>query len=500
MPQSAPMQHTFLWHDYETFGTNPRSDRPAQFAAIRTDADLNEIGVPINILCQPAPDYLPDAQSCLITGITPQACHAQGLPEHQFAAQIHAAFSQPDTIGVGYNSIRFDDEFTRFLLWRNLFEPYGREWQNGCARWDLLDVVRLCHALRPDGINWPKNEAGHTSFRLEHLSAANGLAHEAAHDALSDVRATIALARLVKNAQPKLWEFALQLRSKQRVAEVLSWPTSPQLAQPFLHVSSMIPAEYGCIAVMLPLAQHPSNKNEVIAWDLRQDPRQLASLNAEDIRLRLFSKTEALAELGQARLPIKTIHLNKSPMVVAQLKTLSAAQAQTWQIDMAQSLQYAEHARALPDMSAIWQAVYTRPDSGDELPDVDGDLYGGFLSNGDRRKLDHLRSLQGDALHSARTAFEDERLEELFFRYRARNFLQGMAAADQARWFAHCLARLQAGQDGARSVAALHAQIEQLQEENPSEAQQAILEDLYSYADELVYSLESWQEQLQGLL
>ena len=501
MPQSAPMQHSFLWHDYETFGTDPRSDRPAQFAAIRTDADLNEIGQPINILCQPAPDYLPDAQSCLITGITPQACHASGLPEYQFAAQIHAAFSQAGTIGVGYNSIRFDDEFTRFLLWRNLYEPYGREWQNGCARWDLLDVVRLCHALRPEGINWPQHEDGKPSFRLEHLSAANGLAHEAAHDALSDVRATIALARLVKQAQPKLWEFALGLRSKQRVAEVLGWPTSPAQAQPFLHVSGMLGVEYGCLAIMQPLAQHPSNKNEVIAWDLRYDPRELASLNAAQIRERLFSKSEVLAEQGQTRLPLKTIHLNKSPMVVAQLKTLSPAQAQKWQIDIAQSLQHAEYARALPDMSALWQVVYQRENLAADAPepDVDGDLYNGFLSPGDRRKLDHLRGLQGDALHSARTAFEDARLEELFFRYRARNFVQSLPPPEQSQWFAHCLARLQQGAAGARSVAALQAQIEALQAQTTDDAQQAVLEDVYSYADELVYSLESWQSQLQGL-
>ena len=478
------MQHTLLWHDYETFGISARADRPAQFAAIRTDADLNEIGAPINILCQPAPDYLPDAQSCLITGITPQDCHAKGLPEHQFAAQIHAAFSQAGTIGVGYNSIRFDDEFTRFLLWRNLYEPYGREWQNGCARWDLLDVMRLCHALRPEGINWPKNEDGNTSFRLELLSAANGLAHEHAHDALSDVRATIALA----------------LRSKQRVMDVLGLPLAPMQAQPFLHVSGMLPAQHGHLAIMWPLAQHPSNKNEIIAWDLRHDPRELASLNAEQIRQRMFTAAADLPPNMQ-RLPIKTVHLNKSPMVVAQLKTLSSAQAEKWQIDMAQSLQHAEYARALPDMSALWQAVYTRPESvtdAADATDVDGDLYGGFLSHGDRRKLDHLRGLQGDALHSARTAFEDERLEELFFRYRARNFVQGMTAAEQQRWFTHCLARLQNGAGGARSLAALHTQIETLQADCADEAQQAILEDLYSYADELVYSLESWLEQLGG--
>ena len=189
------MEQTFLWHDYETFGINAPADRPAQFAAIRTDASLNEIGEPINILCRPAPDYLPDPASCLVTGITPQHCLQHGLAEQAFAARIHAALSQAGTIGVGYNSIRFDDEFTRFLFWRNLIDPYGREWQDGCGRWDLLDVMRLAHALRPDDIHWPQHENGTTSFRLEHLSAANGLQHDSAHDALSDVRATLEIGR-----------------------------------------------------------------------------------------------------------------------------------------------------------------------------------------------------------------------------------------------------------------------------------------------------------------
>ena len=198
------MTHTFLWHDYETFGIDPRRDRPAQFAAIRTDAQLNIVGEPINLLCKPAPDYLPDPASCLVTGITPQQCLQSGVAEQAFAERIHAELAQPGTIGVGYNSIRFDDEFTRFLFWRNLIDPYGREWQNECGRWDLLDVMRLAHALRPDGIVWPKHEDGSTSFKLEHLSAANGLKHEAAHDALSDVYATIAVARLLQQQQPRL--------------------------------------------------------------------------------------------------------------------------------------------------------------------------------------------------------------------------------------------------------------------------------------------------------
>ena len=191
---------SFFWHDYETFGRVPRRDRPAQFAGIRTDADLNEIGQPVMHYCRPSPDSLPDPESCLLTGIVPQTCLEQGLPEHAFAAEIEGALAQPGTIGVGYNTIRFDDEVTRHLFWRNLIDPYAREWQNECGRWDLLDVVRATWALRPEGIEWPRHEDGRPSFKLEHLTQANGIAHEAAHDALSDVRATIALARLIKTA------------------------------------------------------------------------------------------------------------------------------------------------------------------------------------------------------------------------------------------------------------------------------------------------------------
>ena len=235
--------HTFLWHDYETFGANTRRDRPAQFAAIRTDAALNEIGDPLMLYCQPANDYLPDPQSCLITGITPQLCLEKGVPEHDFANRIEAEFAQPGTIGVGYNTIRFDDEITRFMFWRNLIDPYAREWQNQCGRWDLLDVVRMTYALRPDGIAWPKKEDGTPSFKLEHLSKANGLLHEAAHDALSDVRATIALARLIRQHNPKLFDFALSLHKKDRVAAELRLPATALTARPFLHVSGMFPAD-----------------------------------------------------------------------------------------------------------------------------------------------------------------------------------------------------------------------------------------------------------------
>ena len=203
---------SFFWHDYETFGREPRRDAPAQFAGLRTDAELREIDEPVMLHCQPPLDRLPDPESCLLTGILPQHCQAHGLPEHAFAAEVERQLARPGTVGVGWNTLRFDDEVTRFLFWRNLIDPYAREFQNDCGRWDLLDTVRCAWSLRPEGIEWPLNDEGRPSFRLEHLSAANGLAHEAAHDALSDVRATLALARLVKARKPRLWDFCLRLR------------------------------------------------------------------------------------------------------------------------------------------------------------------------------------------------------------------------------------------------------------------------------------------------
>lgn len=480
------MSHTFLWHDYETFGAQPRRDRPAQFAAIRTDADLNEVGEPVMWYCQPAPDFLPDPDSCLITGITPQVCLEQGLPEHQFAARIEAELSVPGTIGVGYNTIRFDDEVTRHLFWRNLIDPYAREWQNGCGRWDLLDVVRMAYALRPEGIQWPKKPDGRPSFKLEDLTRANGISHQGAHDALVDVRATIAVARLIKQQHPKLFDFAFGLHKKDRVMAEIGLPAMPGEAQPFLHISGMFPPERGCVGVVWPLASHPSNRNELLVWDLAHDPTVLLGLTGEQLRQRLYTRTADLPE-GVQRLPVKSIHLNKSPMVVGNLKTLRPELAQRWGVDMAQAMHHAALARDLPDLSGVWREVFQKPQAGVAV-DVDQDLYGGFLEAADRRRLNDLKRTSPEDPAWRQAGFDDERLPELVFRYRARNWPNSLSADEQARWQNHRTQQLLAGVGGGLTLEALFERIDSLAEaasERGDERAEAILGALYDYADSI---------------
>jgi exodeoxyribonuclease-1 len=422
------MANSFYWHDYETWGADPARHRPAQFAGLRSDQDLNPIGEPLVLFSKPSNDVLPHPEACLITRLTPQQAFAKGLPEAEFIGRIHQELIQPDTCAVGYNNIRFDDEVTRYTLYRNFFDPYAREWQDGNSRWDLLDVMRMAHALRPDGIEWPQREDGTTSFRLEDMSAANGIAHASAHDALSDVRATLALARLLKQAQPKLFDYALTLRHKQQARNMLDQAVAQQ--RPLLHVSSKIAAELGCIAPVMPLAQHPTNRNAVIVVDLRDSPADWLDLAVEQIRQRIFTRADELPE-GVRRLPLKSIHVNKSPML-APLTTLSPETAARWRIDLNQAMAHASLLLAAPGLADKLQAVFRQPQA--PARDVDLALYGAFLKQEDQPLMEIVRNASPEELARLDLPFRDKRLPTLLFRYRARNWPESLAPTERALW------------------------------------------------------------------
>lgn len=434
------MTSSIFWYDYETTGINPRCDRPLQVAGIRTDADLNEIDAPINLYCQPADDILPHPAACMITGITPERLADQGLSEADFMTRVHAQLAMPGTCGAGYNTLRFDDEMTRYSLYRNFFDPYGREWQGGNSRWDLIDVARAAYALRPEGIEWPQVD-GRASMRLELLTAANGIEHGQAHDALSDVRATIALARLIRQRQPRLYDWLFQLRSKQRVQEQI------QLLQPLVHVSGQFGAARRYAAVVLPLAWHPHNRNALIVYDLAHDPQPLIEQSIEILQERLYKRRQDLAE-GEAPLPLKLLHINRCPVIAP----LSVLREEDWQRLNLDKPLYQARALRLCHEQPQWHyklpALYQAQASSDGV-DPEQQLYDGFIGDRDRLLCERIRNLDPEQLASAHWIFDDERLPELLFRYRARNFPHTLNPLETQRWLQFCQQRLSDPQLGA---------------------------------------------------
>ncbi|XCN75125.1 MAG: exodeoxyribonuclease I [Candidatus Electrothrix aestuarii] len=432
---------TLLWHDYETWGVNPRRDRPAQFAAIRTNTVLEEVGEPIMLYCRPSDDFLPHPEAAMLTGISPQEAAAKGINEANFFQRIHSAFSAPGTCGVGYNTLRFDDEVTRFGFYRNFIDPYAREWQNGNSRWDIIDLMRLAYALRPEDIHWPRKEDGSVSFKLEELTATNGIEHDGAHDALADVRATIALARLIKTLKPRLYAYYFNLRSKHEAAKLLDLREYGVV----LHVSGMYPVDQGCIAPVVPLLQHPRNKNEIIVYDLRRDPQFLLGMSVDEMEENLYTRAADLPESVE-RIALKGVHLNKSP-ALAPTNTLSPEMAAQWQIDWQVVEEHRQMLLADSSLISRLEELYLRTaDIG--IQDVDHALYAGFIPNTDRRRCETLLRKSPEQLAEWVPDFEDSRLSALYFRYRARNWPETLNEKEKDQWRQFCEARLLAGEFG----------------------------------------------------
>jgi exodeoxyribonuclease-1 len=473
-------QPTILWHDYETWGIAPKFDKPSQFAAIRTDLDLNIIGEPEVFYCQPPQDYLPQPEACLVTGITPQKAQRDGLSEAEFAARIHGLFSQADTCVAGYNSIRFDDEVSRYLFYRNFYDPYSREWQNGNSRWDIIDLVRACYALRPEGIEWPTVERDGkqvVSFRLELLTKANGIDHEAAHDAMSDVYATIAMAKLIKDKQPKLYDFIFNLKNKRQVAELIDVYNMT----PIVHTSSKVSSDHGCTSWFAPIGYHPTNKNAVIVVDLAKDPTPLFELTSEQIKTRLYTRHDDLAP-DELPISVKLIHINKCP-VIAPAKTLLPENAKRLNIPRELCLKNLALLKAHDNLRDKLSDVFAVEYDNSTPVDPEQALYSGsFFSHGDKAQMDILRELPPEQLGSHPFQFQDERLALMLFRYRARNYPYTLNSEEQQKWQQYCTNKLQYGEKGLLSIEEFMQKIENLVHEYESNEQKMkVLKSLYQY-------------------
>ncbi len=473
------VKQTFFWYDLETTGTDPRGDRIMQFAGQRTSLELEPIGEPVNVLIRLTPDILPQPDAILITGITPQMTLADGVTEVEFLKLFSEEVSTPGTIFAGFNSVRFDDEFMRFLQWRNFYDAYGWQWRDGRSRWDLLDVVRMTRALRPDGIKWPVDN-GKATNRLELLTKANGLAHEAAHDALSDVWACIAVAKLIREKQPKLFDYLLSMRSKQKVATLV------ETSEPFVYTSGKYDGAFDKTTVAVRLAANPNAQGSLV-YDLRHDPSVFLALSPEELADRWRWTRD---EKAPPRLPIKTIQYNRCP-AVAPLAVLDAPSQERIGIDPQKIAKHREILRENPhfvdDVLEALQLLETGRQArfaGEKDPE--GQLYDSFIGDEDANLMSVLRAAGPSEIDTIARDFRDERLHKLVLPYKAHNFKQYLTESDRTAWDEYCYERLMAGGAKSRLARYMHRLSELAASSGGRADKQYLLEELQLYAESIM--------------
>ena len=432
--------------------------------------NLEPIGEPYNLLVTLNDDTLPSPDALMVTGITPQKTVEEGYTEAQFARMLSEEIFTPDTIAVGFNNIRFDDEFIRHLLWRNFNDPYEWSWKDGRSRWDLLDVVRLTRALRPEGINWPLDAKGEPSNRLELITSANGIAHENAHDALADVTALIAVTKLIKQKQPQLYDYLLKMRDKKVVQQLVNVDDK----KPFVYASGRYYKEFAKTTVAFPLTT--SRNGGVVVYDLRYDPTPFVELSTEELSKKIFASWEERQAEDFVKLPVKELQYNRCP-AVAPLGVLE--QGDGWQKISLDLKTVQKHQNILlnhPDFAEKLRTIFENKPAFKKLPDPEAQLYDGFLNDRDRIRVEAVRNADERELVDFHPEFQDERLAPLLLHYKARNFPRSLSEDDLAQWETWRAQRLQAQLPG--FMTALHRLAPTATDE-----QQFILQELQLWAE-----------------
>jgi exodeoxyribonuclease-1 len=476
------MAQSFFFYDLETSGISPRDARIMQFAGQRTDMDMQPIGEPFNIMIKLTPDILPDPDAIMVTGITPQDTVRDGITEAEFIKIFQDEISTPGTIFLGYNTVRFDDEFMRCLLYRNFAHPYEWQFKDGRGKWDLLDLARMTRAIRPEGIEWPFLPDGKPTVRLEYMTRVNNLDHQNAHDALSDVNASIAVAKLIKDKQPDLYNYLYNLREKRAVKVLVEG------SQPFIYTSGKYSNDFLKTTVVSFVAKHP-HKDCAVVFDLRQDPTEFLKMAPHELVERW--KWVKDRESAPARLPAKTVKYNRCPAISKIGAIKDPAVQESLGIDMEVIAANLKKLKSNPDFAKNIISALEMMDKQQQTQwvvdenDVDCQLYDGFLNDHDCRLLPVIRAAAPEELIGFADKVQDKRLKALLPLYKARNYPKSLSSEERETWDEFCRTRIFGGDKNSR-FARFARRLEELSSTKLTDKQRFALEELKLYAESLM--------------
>lgn len=464
----------YLFYDYETSGRSEKFDQVFQFAAIETDENFNQLSQPIEFFCRPRRDVLPSPHAIKVNQIDISELNSKGLSEFEFSKKVADTLTgSGNQCIVGYNSKNFDNEFTRYLLYRNFQDPYAWSYLNGNSCLDIFDIICLGYSIdRLIDIQVNSGD-GNDSLKLENLARWNGLDHDDAHNAVSDVYATIQLAKLVNERCPKLFKHALSLRNVNTTREIVNAQTG------FFRSSVFNGYERRFLSLHTRICDHPTINNSVICWNLLNDPLPILDLGAEEIRRQMYSKKE-YRTIGVG---FDSLRLNKSPMVVS--------------FSEAEKNLVAEHGTCLRNLESVQRnmnslTVLARDVFTSIMPEVDpdADLYAGDYFGETRMDAAMCNAVRSDPLTVNDLAFRSIRLHRLFRRLKARNFFDQLTDPERDQFLSYCSEKFACADNSpwlTKSVFDREMK-EVLADINLSKRQKECLTVLGNYADEVAPS------------
>lgn len=370
------MVKTFLFYDLETTGINKCFDQIIQFAAIRTDEELNEIRR-YEFLIKLNPDTVPMPEASITHHISIEKANT-GLFEYEAIKKIHGIFNTPETISLGYNTLSFDDEFLRFSFFNNLFTAYDHQYKNNCSRMDLYPIVAAYYLCANDVLSWPINVENKVSLKLEDINKQNALYSEGrAHDALTDVLVTLELARKLKSHQPKMWNYLTERFNKTEDQKILSQldiglKINGEDYQQAIMVSGRFGYNERFMLPVLNLGQHWHYKNQHCF--LRLDYAELTQVNMDNLSEHFLTVNKKWGDLPLI-LPAKNfflVHLLPERIVLIKRNKDFLMQNKSLFIDIKESALNFKYAHV-------------------EHVDVNASLYTeGFMTYGEQKLCEHF--------------------------------------------------------------------------------------------------------------
>lgn len=385
---------SFIFYDTETTGTHTAFDQILQFAAIYTDEELNEIER-FEIRCRLLPNIVPSPGAMRVTRLKVSQLTDTTLPSHyEMMCSIRQKLLEwsPSTF-LGYNTIKFDENLLRQAFYQTLHPLYLTN-TLGNSRTDIMRIAQAASVYAPGALVIPNNADGKPNYKLDRLAPANGFEHEDAHEALSDVEATLHIAKLILKRSPDVWSAFMRFSTKAAVADYAS------NEQAFCLTEFYYGDAYSWLVA--PLGASAMNSSEFYVYNLGVDPNSLSSLK----------NTELIARLNTLPKPVRTIRTNAAPMIFSLDDAPHSASGKSLsqeELDRRVSILEADLALKKRLITVFEQTKQEWPAS----PHVEEQIYNGFYQRDDEELREAFHTVDWTKRKELVERFEDQRLKKL---------------------------------------------------------------------------------------